>query len=166
MRRMIAILALLSLAVSAAYPCGGKYVGRNAILNMPPAVRPASILILNNQSLRVYSKSLKSTLKQLGHSVQVVKNSDEVVMALKSGKYDIVMADVAAMGSLVKQFEATSPNVIAVPLLPKNTKKGAISSAEYPFAVKLSARSKAVRKTIEKAMESMEAKVVESKEKA
>ena len=162
MRRMLSILALLLLVVSAAYPCGGKYNGRNAILNKPPAVRPASILILNNQGLQVYGKRFTSTLKQLGHKVSV-KNSKEFAMALKSKKgYDIVMFDVADMGSLNELLKATASDVVPVPLIPRNSKKAAFSPAEYPISVKLSSKSTMIRKKIEKAMQ---AKEKEAKEK-
>lgn len=161
MRRIAALLTLSFLVVSTAYPCSNKYAGRSARLLMKPAVRPASILILNNQSLRVYAKSLKSTLQQLGHKVKEVKSPEEITTALQSGKgYDIVMADVEQMGTLAEQIATSASGVVAVPLVSKKSKEGV--STDYPFAVNLSAKSTIIRKKIDEAMEQKEK---ESKEK-
>ena len=148
MLRIPAILALWLLAASAAYPCSSKYAGRSPVLHAPPA-RPSSILILNNQSLRVYARSLKSTLKQLGHKVRVVETSEEITRALKSGrKYDIVMGDFADMDALSEQVKTGRSNAIAVPLISHKSKE----SEACPVAIDLSSKSTAIRRMIDNAM--------------
>lgn len=167
MRRVFVFLALSLLVASAAYPCSGKYVGRNAVLNAAPAMRPASILILNNQSLKIYAKSLKSTLKQLGHRVKEVRNPEEIVKALNSGKkFDIVMANVADMGALVEQIGANAADVVPVSLIPGDAGEDVVLPAGYPTALNLSAKSTMIRQKLEKAMEEKEEKARENKEKA
>ena len=89
-------------------------MGRHRVQRARPALRPASILILSNQSLRVYAKSFNSCLKQLGHKVEVIEvaNPEDIVNAVSSGNYDIVMTSVGDMGSLVEQLEAISADVV------------------------------------------------------
>jgi hypothetical protein len=105
MRRTYVSLALSLLIASAAYPCSSKFGGRQSALQARPALRPASILILSNQSLRIHVRSLTSTMEQLGHKVRMFENSAEIVTALNSGeRYDIVLASPADLSSLAEQF--------------------------------------------------------------
>lgn len=71
-------------------------------------------------------------------------------------KYDIVMANVADMGSLIEQLEASFSDVVPVSLIPKNLTEDVLIPEGYPFTVNLSAKSTMIRKKIEKAMESKE----------
>ena len=159
MRRVLLILPTLLLVASAAYPCGGKYSGQNVrgLIRSGPAVRPASILILNNQSLRVYAESLKSTLKQLGHKVREVRSSEEALSALTSGKtYDIVMAEISDIDGLVEQLEATSSETVPLPLISGNSDEDLVQLEAFPFALTLSSKSAKVRMLIDRVLVSRE----------
>ena len=154
MRRVVSVLALLFLIVSVAYPCGGKYLARSRLCNKRPAVRPAAILVLNNQNLQAHAKSLKSTLKHFGHKVKTVKDFDEFATALKSGKkYDIVIADISTMGALVRQLNALSSDVVPVPLTFKNSKADSLKAKQYEYVVELSAKPREIDKKIDKKIE-------------
>jgi len=153
MRRVVSVLALLFLVVSAAYPCGGKYLGRNAA-KARPAVRPASILILAKHSrANAKLKSMVKILEQSGHKVKAVVDSDEVVTALKSGKkYDIVMANISDMETLAQPLKAASKNVVPVPIISKNSKEDSRKAKQYQCAVKMPSKSKEINKEIGKAL--------------
>jgi len=166
MGRLTLAFALLFMVSTHVYPCSNKYAGRNATVLMQPSVRPASILILNNKSLRIYAKSLKTTLQQLGYKVKEVNSPEKIANALNSKQaYDIVMADVGQVGALAEQIKAADSNAITMPLISKNSKEGALSTEEYPFAVNLSSKSTIIRKKIEKAMEMREKSAKEDESK-
>ena len=157
MRRISAFLVLSLLLATAAYPCSNKYAGRSAKLLLKPAQRPASILILNSQSLHSDAKSLKTTLRQLGHRVKEVNNQKEMTTAIQSGQlYDIVMADVADLEGLVEQLSASAPGVVPVRLISSQAKEGV--SNTHPAAVDLSAKATMIREKIDEVMKKKESK--------
>ena len=169
MRRISVLLALSLLVASAAHPCSAKFAGRQTALQARPALRPASILILSNESLRVHVRPLTSTLERLGHKVTEVESPDEILNVLSSGKkYDIVLASVADLGSLAERFDTSSAGVVAVPLIRRVSAEDVTSPEGYPIALDLAAKSTMIREMIERAMEQKEegAKAKQSREDA
>src|SRR5215472_12673100 len=87
-----------------AWGCGDKLMlvmGMRASQIKP--LHPAAILALRGQSrspavIRIMQG--QGPFKKAGHRIQVVEDATGLKQALKSGKYDVVMADVAQAGDV------------------------------------------------------------------
>jgi hypothetical protein len=72
---------------------------------------------------------VEATLTAAGHKAKVVESEAEVEKALESGKYDLVLADVADVPGLRKQCGASASKPAVLPLLYKPT-AAELSAAE------------------------------------
>lgn len=103
--------------------CGDKFVmiGRGIRVERSPF--PSVILIFMNPSSRIPAADkefhVEATLKAAGHKAVVVESQAEVQKALASGKYDLVLADVADAPALRKEASVASSKPVVLPLLYK-----------------------------------------------
>ena len=126
-----------------AQACGDKFlvVGRGVKYSRAHAVHPASILIYMNPASRLPAAAkdvqLESNLKQAGYKVQSVENTAGLQSALKSAKYDLVLADIADSPSLEKDVASEPSKPIVVPVLYQPTSAElAAAKKEYGCAMK------------------------------
>lgn len=114
MRRLLVLLGLL-LVAAAAWACGDKLMlimGARSSQIKP--VHPALILAYPGQSVSaalIRDLQLQPALKKAGHRIQVIEDPAALDNALKGGRYDLVIADVANAGVL-------SPHVLSAPSKP------------------------------------------------
>jgi ABC-type amino acid transport substrate-binding protein len=139
--------------------CGDKLaaVGRGFTAQRNIAKHKASIaIVLSGRAIGTILKDVKlqATLKQAGHQVQVVQDISQLDLAVKSGKVDVVLVDVAdanlAQGSNSKTGK---PAILAVLQKPS---KDDLSSAKkkYDFALNASGNSVELLTAIETVMKS------------
>jgi hypothetical protein len=136
-RRVLAIAATvagaLALGQGVAAGCGDKFVliGGGARVNRSKF--PSRVLVFMNPSSRVPAAEkefhVEATLTAAGHKAKVVESEAEVEKALESGKYDLVLADVADVPGLRKQCGASVSKPAVLPLLYKPT-AAELSAAE------------------------------------
>ena len=112
----------------AAFGCGDKFVvlGRGVRFGRAFAAKyPASILIYRNPASHmpaaVSEFRLEATLKTAGHKTQVVESPADLQRALASGKYDIVLADLADSPDVQKDAASAASKPSVVPVLYKPT---------------------------------------------
>ena len=110
------------LAVSDAYACGDKFlvVGRGVKYGRThAAVNTASILIVGNVGSQAVAKNVKleASLKEAGYKVRSVTDAAAADSALKSAKYDLVLADPADSSGLEEQVGGRSSKTVVVPVL-------------------------------------------------
>ena len=114
MRRTPILLGLL-LVAAVAWACGDKLMlimGARSSQIRP--VHPALILAYPGQTASatlIRDLQLQPALKKAGHRIQVVEDPAGLDNALKGGKYDLVMADVANANEV-------SPHVLSAPSKP------------------------------------------------
>lgn len=120
MRKLTCAFILLLLAGSVAYPCGGKYLALVQVRYARCGVGPASILIFNNP--KSIDDDLQFILKEIGHKVKIVGDLDEFANASKSGKYDIIMADISDIDALKTQFQSELSDTMLVYVMHKPSK--------------------------------------------
>ena len=72
---------------------------------------------------------MEATLTAAGHKTKVVETQAEVTKALETGKYDLVLADVADVAVLRKQCGTIASKPAVMPLLYKPT-AAELSAAE------------------------------------
>jgi hypothetical protein len=127
------VAGVLALGGDVAAGCGDKFVllGRGA--RVARSRYPSSILIFMNPASHLPAAEkefrLEATLKAAGHRARVAETQAEVRKELESGKYDLVLADVADASGLRKDAGAAASKPVVLPLLYKPTPEE-ISAAE------------------------------------
>jgi hypothetical protein len=126
MRRSLILLGLLFIAVAVALACGDKLMlimgarsslirpGHAASILAYPGQNPSSGLIRNLQ--------LQPLMKKAGHRFQVVEDAAGLDSALKAGKYDVVMADVANAGEVSQHLSSAPSKPVLLPVAFKASK--------------------------------------------
>jgi len=128
-----------------AQACGDKFlvVGRGVrYQRVHPAAHPGSILIYMKPGSQVPAAAkeiqLQSSLKRAGHKVDTVENAARLQDALKSVKYDLVLADIADSAALERQVgsEPSMPAVVPVLYRPTGDEMAA-AQKQYGCAIKV-----------------------------
>ena len=124
--------------------CGDKFLRMGRTLRVSRAAHPASILIYMRRDSVVpaAAKDLKLSraLKQAGHRIRAVEREDELEAELKSGTYDIVVAD-AGSGAAIQQIRTGNAKPRFLPLLNRPTKQE-LAAAEKQYRCFLAAPAK------------------------
>ena len=119
MRRLL-ILAGLFLVAAVAWGCGDKLMlimGARSLRIKP--VRPALILAYPGQTASaavIRNLQLQPAVRKAGHRIHVVEDPAGLDDALKGGKYDLVMADVANANELSQRVLSASSKPVLLPV--------------------------------------------------
>jgi len=128
-----ALLAAFALGRSAAFGCGDKFVLIGGAARVNRSKFPSRVLVYMNPASRVPAAEkefhVEATLTAAGHKAKVVESEAEVEKAIETGKYDLVLADVADVANLRKQCGASASKPAVLPLLYKPT-PAELSAAE------------------------------------
>lgn len=139
MRRLVLCLFLLALGATSAFACGDKFLVWGRTARPDQVTKPmisARVLILQQVASPVYT-NIHGTLKGFGHEVQTVATSQELTEALKSGNFDIVVADYAEASSAVAAVEAAASESVVLPLVDgKNEADLKAAKAQYHVVLK------------------------------
>ena len=117
---LIATAALLPNTVARA--CGDRTL---ALLTGPrfgqafKAAHPASIIIYTtgpSGAALAKDSALQKALQDAGHKLQSMSDSNSLEQALKSGKYDVVLADASAAQSLAQHAQSAPSHPVVVPV--------------------------------------------------
>ena len=125
-RRPLIVLGLL-LVGTMAWACGDKlmlFMGSRYSQLRP--LHPAAILVYPGQSASApLIRSLQSqpAFKKAGHRFQIVDDSAGLDNALKAGKYDVVLADVADANGLGQQVSSAASKPVLLPVMFKSSKE-------------------------------------------
>jgi len=126
MRRPLSLIGLL-LVGAIAWACGDKLMlvmGSRSSLIRPP--HPGAILIYPGQSASaslIRSLASQPAFKKAGHRFQLVEDSGGLDTALRAGKYDVLVADVANAGELSQQLASSSSKPVLLPVAFKASKQ-------------------------------------------
>jgi len=120
------------------------------------ASRHASIVVFSNQRATgpvLTNPNLRATLKEVGHSVVIVRDSAQLDFALKAGNVDVVLADAADAPDLSQELKSAPNKPVILPVLYKPSKdEWAMAQKRYSFPLKASADQLQFLKMIEMAM--------------
>ena len=164
MRRLFLVSLLVSvLILSSDLPapgCGDKLLvlGRSVSFGALTGLRPANILaylhVGTPGSAVLSDHQLQSVLKKAGHQLHVVENAGEFNVALRSGKYDLVLADLADATAMESTLKLNPGSPVVVPVLSDPT-KAEITTAErhYQCVLKSERKSSNYLFAIDKALE-------------
>jgi hypothetical protein len=157
---LVASLGALVFLCVATYvdACGDKFlvVGRGVrYTRVRASAHPASILIYMNPSSRVPAAAkdvkLEASLKQAGHKVQTVESAGQLNEALKTSKFDLVVADFADGPALQKQVGSEASHPGLVPVL-YNPSEAELAAAQKQYGCALKTPSKDPLSAIDEAM--------------
>jgi hypothetical protein len=163
MRKAMLTAAMVACALFlggiAAWTCGDKLLilGRGVRFQGLSVEQHASILLYlhagSPASPAVSDHQFQSALRDAGHKLQVVENREALDQALKAGKYDIVLADLADASALEQTVETAPSKPVILPVIYNGT-KGEATAAEkrYGFVLKTPGRTGHYLATIDKAL--------------
>ena len=125
MRRSLIVSIVTVVAVAVQNPpllqaCGEKLLllGRGIRFQSRHTPRPASVLLYLPQSAtiqRLTDPNLELALKEAGHAVRAVTTSADLEGALRSGSYDVVLADVTDAPELDRAQAVATVNAVVLP---------------------------------------------------
>jgi ABC-type amino acid transport substrate-binding protein len=126
MRKSLIVLGFLS-AGAAAWACGDKLMlvmGAKGALIRPG--HAASILAYPGQNASasvIRGLQAQPVLKKAGHKFQMVEDAAGLDSALKAGKYDVVVADVASAGEISRHLASAPSKPVLLPVAFKASKE-------------------------------------------
>jgi hypothetical protein len=155
MRKVLVLMAvLLGMAPSfwtVAYACGDKFlvVGRSARFNQVyAAIYPAAILLYAHAErgapTAVLNLQFQNNLTRAGHRLQVVNDEWQLEQTLRTGNFDLVLADVSDVESTKAKAEQSASKPTVLPVMYKPTKAEA-EAVRTRFQCELKSSDRAVR---------------------
>jgi hypothetical protein len=125
-RRPLIILGLL-LVGTVAWACGDKLMlvmgSRSSQIN---PLHPAAVLAYPGQSASatlIRSFQSQTAFRKAGYRVQIVEDSAGLDKALKAGKYDVVVADIADANGLSQEVSSAASKPVLLPVAFKASKE-------------------------------------------
>ena len=157
MRRVLILLGCLLIG-AVAWGCGDKLMlvmGVRASQIKP--LHPAAILVLPGQSPSapiVRNLQAQAAFKKAGHRFQVVEDAAGLNAALKTGKYDVVMADMSQASEVSQEaaLSASKPVVLPVAYKPSKDERSA-AEKKYHCLLKAPGNTDDYLASIDQAME-------------
>ena len=141
----IAVAGFLLLSVTITQACGDKLLAfRNGIRAQRAyaAAHQGWVILYSNSresGATLRNSKLQTTLKDSGHKFQVVQDTAQFDQALKSGKIDVVLADITDAPAITQELQSSSMKPAILPVLYKPSKTElAAAQKEYKFALKSS----------------------------
>lgn len=154
------VSGLLLSAWTPAQACGDKLLllGRGVRFLSDTQTQPASILLYMNRTSPGYGAlsdpKLQSALREDGHKLYAVSERKELDEALVSGKYDIVLTDVADATELENSLRTATSKPVLVPVVYKGTTGDAKRAKSlFGFVLKTPSRTGYYCSVVNSAME-------------
>lgn len=117
---IIVMLSVVMQNSTTAYACGEKLLalGRGIRFQSRHSPRPASVLLYLPQSATgrpLSDPNLESALKEAGHAVRAATTSADLEIALRSGSYDVVLANLTDAPDLERAQALTTGHAVVLP---------------------------------------------------
>lgn len=159
-KRMLVFPAVMLFA-GLAFPCGDKLMllfGSAGFRQVYSGVRPASILAYAPPASPVAPvvRQLENlpALKGTGHKFYTVQDKAGLTQALRGGKYDLLLADLADAADLEQSFPPDRSGPVLVPVLNRPTKtEVAAVKTRFSCVLKTPANSIDYLEAIDRALE-------------
>jgi hypothetical protein len=115
---MVIVAGVLAQHAEVLHACGEKLLalGRGIRFQSRHSPRPASVLLYLPQSASpLTDPNLESALKDAGHAVRAATTTADLESALRSGSYDVVLANVTDAPDLERAQAVTAANAVVLP---------------------------------------------------
>ena len=157
MRRLPVLLGML-LVGTIAWACGDKLmlVMGSRFSQIKP-LRPAAILAVPGKSTSaalIRSFQSQPAFKKAGHHLQIVEDTAALDNALKTGKYDVVLADIDSVGELGAQVASAASKPVLLPVAFRASKEEqSAAQKKYHCLLKAPGTTDNYLEAIERAMD-------------
>lgn len=178
-RRALAAILGVSVVVFGGVPangCGDKLLvlGRGIRLEALLGNRTAKILAYQHTGTHgaelIADLEFQSALKSAGYQLRVVRDTEELEVALRLGKYDLVVADIADASAVEPAIQSVVGAPALVPILYQPTKPElSLAEKQYHHVLKAPRKVSGNLSVIEQALETKletEAKLKRERRKA
>lgn len=140
--------------------CGDKLLvlGRSLRFQTMSGTRPAGILAYappgTPSAEAITDPKFQSAFKKAGYQFRVVRDAEEADVALRSGKYDLVLTDIAEVAAVEAAIQLTSKTAVLLPVMYEPTKPD-LTAAErrYRYILKVQHKGGTNLSVIERALE-------------
>lgn len=163
--RKLALAVLLSAGVVvccgvSANACGDKLLvlGRGIRLGTLLGNRPVKILAYQHAGTHgadlITDSQFQSALKSAGYQLRVVRDTEELEVALRLGKYDLLLADTADSDALESTLQSSAAAPTLIPIVYQPTKADLVTvEKRYRYVLKASRKGGGNLSAIEQALE-------------
>jgi hypothetical protein len=126
MRYLVVAIAVLSTALSqgtiSLHACGDKLLmlGRGIKFQSKHTPRAASVLLYLPESVTgqaLTDPKIETSLREAGHAVRAVTSLADLETALRSGTFDVILANVTHASELEKARGAAEPSAVVLPAI-------------------------------------------------
>lgn len=164
-----ALAAVLGGPSSAAWACGDKLLllGRGIRFQSRHTPHPAVVLLYMPDSTRgsLVDPKLESALTEAGHKLRMVGTEEELAQAIRSGRFDVVLADLADAPALRRTMPTSAEAPVFLPALylfapagqrppkPQAKADAARASKDFVTVLKVPSRPGQYCAAVDKAME-------------
>jgi ABC-type amino acid transport substrate-binding protein len=152
------VIAIVAFSGTAALGCCDKLlaVRRGVRFQHADAAQQANLLIYSagaRSGTALTSTKLQTALKRVVHDMQVVQDSAQLEVALKSGQVNVVLVDAAELTGITRELQSAPSKPVILPIFVKPSKaEFAAAKKEYKFALKAGADDFEYVATIDEAM--------------
>jgi hypothetical protein len=163
MRRLVFVLTIMVLLLSAwpAGACGDTLLalGRGVRFQVDTADYPASILYYLNPnspgSEKVEFTKFQAIMRQAGHRFHIAKGREELAAALKTARFDIVLADFADAPRIEEMIQSSASQPVVLPWVFRQKTKVMLTAAteRYHYALEAPFKVEPFLSTIDRTME-------------
>ena len=159
---LAAMLGVVMLAVSGvpANGCGDKLLvlGRGIRLEALLGNRTAKILAYQHTGTHgadlIADPEFQSALKNAGYQLRIVRDTEEIEVALRLGKYDLVISDIADTSVIEPTLSSAANTPALIPILFQPTKADMASvEKRYRYALKTPRKTGGNLSVLEQALE-------------
>ena len=161
-RALAAILGVVMLAVSGvpANSCGDKLLvlGRGIRLEALLGNRTAKILAYQHTGTHaaelIADPEFQSALKGARYQLRIVRDTEELEVALRLGEYDLLLSDIADTNTIEPTLKAAATPPAVIPILYQPSKADLVSAEKrYHYALKTPRKAGGNLSVLEQALE-------------
>jgi len=143
-----------------AYGCGDKLLvmGRGVRLQALFGNRSAHILAYQHAGTHgsdvISDSEFQSALKNAGYQLRVVRDTEELEVALRLGKYDLLVGDIADADAMESAMQSAAGAPMFLPILYQPAKAElALAEKHYHYVLKAQRKTGGYLSVIEQALE-------------
>ena len=179
MRKLLVAAAAVSVILLSGIPsnaCGDKLLvlGRGIRLEALLGSRSAKILAYQHAGTHgaelIADPEFQSALKNSGYQLHVVRDTEELEVAMRLGKYDLLLSDFADASAVEQTAQSVGSTPALLPILYQPTKPElALVEKQYRYVLKVPRKASGNLSVLEQALETKletEAKLKRERRKA
>ena len=154
------VAVLMASCCLSAHACGDKLLVLGRAIRLESLLGNRSAKILAYQHAGTHAADLiadpefQAALKKAGYQLRVVRDTEELEVALRLGKYDLLLSDIADTNAVEPTLQAAAAAPALIPILYQPTKSELVPvEKRYRYVLKSSRKVAGNVSVIEQALE-------------